>query len=170
MMRTETLARIERVNGIRLQHPRFQTAGGGRVGTVSSEERPMKIDEAFRAMIPPLSDDEKRLLEDSIAEEGCREALIVWREEGILLDGHHRFDICTRLGIKYETCELSLPSRDAAVEWMVKNQLGRRNLTPEQVEKYELPTAPPKPTDHRNNDVWETSKPRRFPPTCWRRS
>ncbi len=47
---------------------------------------------------------------------------------GTLVDGHNRFEICERLGIAYRTVELDLPDRDAAIVWIIDNQLGRRNL------------------------------------------
>lgn len=90
----------------------------------------MRVDDEFRSLIPPLQHEELQLLEQSIIEEGCREPLTVWAEAGILLDGHNRFDICTRLGLAYELRELSFDSREAAFDWMDRNQLGRRNLTP----------------------------------------
>ena len=49
----------------------------------------------------------------------------------ILLDGHNRYEICTRLNLDYETCELEFDSREEAKDWIDKNQLGRRNLNPD---------------------------------------
>ena len=45
------------------------------------------------------------------------------------LDGHNRYEICTRLGIEFETVEVEdCPDREAALAWIAANQLGRRNL------------------------------------------
>lgn len=90
----------------------------------------MKIDPEFKQLMPPLTTEEFNQLEENIAKEGCRDALITWN--GILLDGHNRFNICTRKGIGYSTVEIDLPDRDAAIEWIINNQLGRRNITNEQ--------------------------------------
>jgi hypothetical protein len=49
-----------------------------------------------------------------------------------LLGGHTRYEICTRLGLNFKTTTLSLPSREQALMWVVKNQIARRNLTPTQ--------------------------------------
>jgi hypothetical protein len=73
----------------------------------------------------------------------CRDALVVWKEEQTLLDGHNRHDICTKHGLPYKTVELSLPDMHAAKVWMIDNQLGRRNLTEGQMRllrgmRYEL--------------------------------
>lgn len=90
----------------------------------------MRVDDDFRALIPPLQPEELQMLEQSIVEEGCRDPLTVWAEAGILLDGHNRLDICTRHGLAYQLRELSFVGREAALDWMDRNQLGRRNLTP----------------------------------------
>lgn len=46
-----------------------------------------------------------------------------------LLDGHNRYEICTRLGLPFDIHEVRFTGRDQARHWIVKNQLGRRNLT-----------------------------------------
>ena len=95
------------------------------------QKKQMIIDDHFRSLIPPLSVEEKAQLEENIKVEGCRDTLITW--QGILLDGHNRFEICNRLNIPFRTMEINLPDRDAAEDWIDKNQLGRRNLTPDQM-------------------------------------
>jgi hypothetical protein len=92
---------------------------------VSSENR-LKIDPEFKNLIPPLTTEEYAGLEESILQEGCRDALIVWGDT--LIDGHNRFEICTRHNIPFETTEMFFPSRDDVKLWMMKNQLSRRNL------------------------------------------
>ena len=89
------------------------------------------IDKEFQSLSPPLSTEEKLQLEENIKIEGCRDTLITWH--GILLDGHNRFEICRRLNIPFRTMGIELPDRDAAADWIDKNQLGRRNLTPDQM-------------------------------------
>ena len=66
-------------------------------------------------------------LEANIVADGCRDALVLWR--GILLDGHNRYEICTRLKIKFNTIELDVADRDDAMIWVIRNQFGRRNLS-----------------------------------------
>jgi hypothetical protein len=60
-----------------------------------------------------------------------------------LLDGHNRYELCTKHNIPYRTVEVSLPDMHAAKSWMIDNQLGRRNLTEGQMsylrgERYKL--------------------------------
>lgn len=93
---------------------------------------PIIIDAEFRSLIPPLADDVRAALEESIVRDGCRDPLVVWKEERILLDGHNRYEICERLKLDFETYVVSLPDREAAADWIDANQLGRRNLSPEQ--------------------------------------
>lgn len=86
----------------------------------------INIDPEFAALIPPISKEEKEMLEASLLKEGCRDRLTVWN--GILLDGHNRLSICEANGITYNVRDIALPDRDAARLWIVENQLGRRNL------------------------------------------
>lgn len=96
----------------------------------------MEIDPLFRGIIRPLSEEEYSGLEASILHEGCRDALIIatWPEEGeikqALADGHHRYEICTKYGMSFETTVIDFESKDDAIVWICDNQLGRRNLTP----------------------------------------
>ena len=49
-----------------------------------------------------------------------------------LLDGHNRYEICQQHGVEFSTVDLELPDRQAAINWIINNQLGRRNLHPDQ--------------------------------------
>ena len=90
------------------------------------------VDEEFRRLVPPLTEEERLGLEDNLLRDGCLDPLVVWAERRVLLDGHNRKEICGRYGIDYTVRELSLPDRDAAADWIDAHQLGRRNLTPAQ--------------------------------------
>ncbi len=92
------------------------------------------IDPNFKALIPPLMNDEFAGLEASILSEGCRDALVIWKNNGamVLLDGHNRFSICKRLNLPFKTLELHFNSEPEALIWIIGNQLNRRNLTQEQ--------------------------------------
>lgn len=95
----------------------------------------IEIDPEFQGLIPPLRPDELAELRASIETEGCRDALVVWdAPDGrvILIDGHNRFSICRELGLRFDMREMRFESRGDVIEWMLRNQLGRRNLTDEQ--------------------------------------
>ena len=86
----------------------------------------MIIDNEFKTLIPPLTADEKQGLEKSLINEGCRDALVLWGD--ILVDGHNRYEICTRHNIPYKTIQREFASRQDVIKWIILNQFGRRNL------------------------------------------
>lgn len=86
----------------------------------------LKIDPEFQSLIPPLSPDEFRQLEENILKDGCRDPLVYWNDT--IIDGHNRFKICTQYGIKYSMNQMEFDSREKAIEWIIMNQFGRRNL------------------------------------------
>lgn len=88
------------------------------------------IDKEFKELCPPLAIEERSLLEASIETEGCRDPLDVW--QGLVVDGHNRFEICKALKKPYETRELKVADRNEVINWIISKQLGRRNLTDEQ--------------------------------------
>ena len=85
------------------------------------------VDQEFKSLIPPLGREELTQLEENIKQDGCRDPLVTWN--GILIDGHNRYEICTRLFIKFKTIEIEFADRNAVKIWMIDNQKGRRNLT-----------------------------------------
>ena len=92
----------------------------------------LKIDPEFQSQIPPLTDDEYNQLEENILKEGkLLSPLIVWNNT--LIDGHNRYAILQKHPeICFSTMPLRFANREEALAWICKNQLGRRNLTPEQ--------------------------------------
>ena len=86
----------------------------------------LTIDPEFRDLIPPLNDEELAMLEESIVANGCESPLIVWN--GVIVDGHNRYAVCQKQGIPFAVTEKSFDSREEAMLWMLRNQLGRRNL------------------------------------------
>ena len=92
----------------------------------------LKIDPEFQSQIPPLTDDEFQQLEENILKEGkLLSPLIVWNNT--LIDGHNRYAILQKHPeICFSTMPLPFESREEVLAWICKNQLGRRNLTPEQ--------------------------------------
>lgn len=86
----------------------------------------LTVDSEFRDLIPPLNEEELKLLEESIVADGCESPLIVWN--GVIVDGHNRYAICRKHEIPFAIQEKDFSSRDDAMLWMLRNQLGRRNL------------------------------------------
>jgi len=86
----------------------------------------LSIDPEFRDLIPPLNEEELKMLEESIIANGCESPLIVWN--GVIVDGHNRHAICQKHNIPFAVIEKEFSSREDAMLWMLRNQLGRRNL------------------------------------------
>jgi len=84
------------------------------------------VDPEFKSNIPPLSDEEFAQLEKNILADGCRDPLVLWGQ--LIIDGHNRYAICTKHGLPFNTVQKEFADRDDAIEWMINNQLGRRNL------------------------------------------
>ena len=92
----------------------------------------LTIDPEFASKIPPLREEEMKQLEENILADGVViNPLIVWN--GVIVDGHNRYHILQQHPeIQFTTYEKQFPDRYAAISWICKNQLGRRNLTPQQ--------------------------------------
>ena len=92
----------------------------------------LKIDPEFQGKIPPLTFEELNQLEANILRDGrIINPIIVW--EGLIVDGHNRFIIAKKHPeIPFTVHETEFANRYEAIIWICKNQLGRRNLTPEQ--------------------------------------
>ena len=98
-----------------------------------------KIDPELNEVLPQLSDADYKSLEQSLLTDGFKGApIMVWGD--IIVDGHNRYEICNKHNISYEVKEIEFASKEEAIIWMVRQQLGRRSLTPLQriqiVEKY----------------------------------
>jgi len=89
----------------------------------------IRIDEEFKNLIPVQTEEELVLLTKSCVEEGIREPLIVWQEEDILLDGHTRYRIALENDLDYSIKYISLEDKYSAINWIINNQLMRRNLS-----------------------------------------
>jgi hypothetical protein len=90
----------------------------------------LKIKEEFKKLIPPLTPDEYKQLETNCIEEGIRDAIVTW--QGFIIDGHNRYKIAQDWQLSYKSISKNFESEFDVVEWMLVNQLGRRNITPEQ--------------------------------------
>lgn len=91
----------------------------------------LKIDAEFKALIPPLTAEEFQQLEKNILEEGIREPIIYWKGTETIIDGHNRFEIAKKHNLKYSTFSKGFDTREEVIDWMINNQLGRRNLSKE---------------------------------------
>lgn len=59
----------------------------------------IKVNQEYTSLVPQLSAEEYESLKQSIKENGLYVPIIV-NQDGVILDGHHRYKICQELGIK----------------------------------------------------------------------
>lgn len=105
-----------------------ETSQTNYIGGDEAAQVAIYIDDEFKALIPPLAPDEHAQLEQNILAEGCRDALVLW--DDVLIDGHNRYAICQKHGIPFKTVQAAgLKTYEDAVLWIIRNQLGRRNIT-----------------------------------------
>jgi hypothetical protein len=95
----------------------------------------LTIDPEFEALIPPLAPEELKQLHMSLCGDGCLSPLIVWQGKGVLVDGHNRYKYLTKNKIPFEVKEIEFSDREVAKRFIILNQLGRRNVTPETASK-----------------------------------
>lgn len=92
-------------------------------------ESNLTISQEFKSLITSLSYSEFGQLTNSIKENGCISPIIVWGSQNTIVDGHNRYEICTKLNIHYDVSNLEFNSESEAKIWIIKNQFGRRNLS-----------------------------------------
>jgi hypothetical protein len=104
--------------------------------------------ENLKKFIPPLAPDERQLLEQNILKFGCKDPLLVWETSKgvidpttenpntlcyVLVDGHNRHEICNKFKLDFRINLIEFPNMGAAQDFMIDHQLGRRNLSLEQM-------------------------------------
>ncbi|AZQ63903.1 hypothetical protein EI427_17230 [Flammeovirga pectinis] len=101
------------------------------------------LDELKR-WIRPLTESERTNLKNSIESEGVRDPLTFFfidNGQKVLLDGHNRYEICEELGgadygYEFEEVIVDIDNIDDAKLWMIKNQVGKRNLSKREMSFY----------------------------------
>lgn len=93
------------------------------------------IDPEFEALIPPLAPEELKQLHMSLCGDGCLSPLIVWQGKNVLVDGHNRYKYLTKSEMPFEVKEIEFAHREEVKRFIILNQLGRRNVTPETASK-----------------------------------
>jgi len=86
----------------------------------------LRVDAELEQLVPRLSSDELRLLEADLLAHGCRDRVVLC--DGVILDGHNRYGICTQHGLPFEVLEMPFDNKEDAKAWVIRNQFARRNL------------------------------------------
>lgn len=103
------------------------------------------IDSEFKKLLPAHSEHERKEMIAEIESSGCFPGtLCCWKDPKgslTLMDGHNRYEYW--LGLPDDTPiappqieEISLPDRAAAIKWIIRHQVGRRNLNPSQMSAF----------------------------------
>lgn len=87
----------------------------------------LEINEEFKNLIPKLSTDEYKSLENSLINEGIRDPILVWGS--VIVDGHNRYDLAKKHKLHFSTKQMNFDDEDAVKIWILTNQLSRRNVT-----------------------------------------
>ncbi len=105
----------------------------------------LKVDKEFKELLPVLTPEESEKLENSILQYGMLDPIKIWQEpstgEWIIIDGHNRYNILKKHDIEWHYWQDykimgELETREDVKQWMLEQQLGRRNLT--ETERYEI--------------------------------
>jgi hypothetical protein len=105
----------------------------------------LTVDKEFEDLLPVLTPEESEKLEDSILRYGMLDPIKIWQEpdtdKWIIIDGHNRYNILKKHKIDWHYWQDykimgELETREDVKQWMLEQQLGRRNLSP--AERYEI--------------------------------
>lgn len=90
----------------------------------------LTINDEFKSFLPAVDQETLDLLEQSIKDKGgATDPIVVWKGKNTIVDGHNRYEICTRLGLPFKVQEREFKDTTAVKLFMLEMQLGRRNLT-----------------------------------------
>jgi hypothetical protein len=104
----------------------------------------------LKDLIRPLDNVEIEQLKTNILANGCQDSLKIWQtsqkvinpdsatngEQFVLIDGHNRYKICTENNIQFAVSIMKFQSLDDVISWMIDLQLGRRNISPNEIAYY----------------------------------
>lgn len=108
-----------------------------KVTKVVTETVEPKINPEFEGLLDgQIAEQSYEELKKSIEAEGIRDPVVVWKEQNVLVDGHNRAKIAKELGIPLPRQDKSFADEAEVKTWIIRNQLGRRNLTPARFEYY----------------------------------
>ncbi|BDD07376.1 ParB/RepB/Spo0J family partition protein [Aureibacter tunicatorum] len=110
----------------------------GGMSVINEMKQNINILPELRDLIPPLLPDEFDQLKSNISKEGVREPILIWEYEEnkyTIVDGHNRYRCVQEIGsekVSWSVKRLEFENLNLVKDWMINNQLGRRNLSPSQ--------------------------------------
>ena len=106
----------------------------------STEATPVILPEMAQ-LLPPLTGEQLAALEADLLANGCYSPIIV-NEDMVIVDGHHRHELCEKHGIPYKIAVFSFQDMLEAKQWALDTQKGRRNLDKWELGKIALKLKP----------------------------
>ena len=106
----------------------------------STEATPVILPEMAQ-LLPPLTGEQLAALEADLLANGCYSPVIV-NEDMVIVDGHHRHQLCEKHGLPYKMAVFSFVDMLEAKQWALDTQKGRRNLDKWELGKIALKLKP----------------------------
>ncbi len=97
--------------------------------TISNEKLVLTSDEEYASLTPAMSGSDYEALKQSIEHDG-QYIPIDTNEDGVVLDGHHRYRACQELGIDPKINVKKVENRLLEKIWIIEVNRNRRHLTP----------------------------------------
>lgn len=90
----------------------------------------IKVLREFEILLPKNTEIVKEQLEKSILRYGVKDPLIITKinDRNLLIDGHHRLEIIIKHDLDFNCVFLDFKTKEEVKEWMIKNQMNKRNL------------------------------------------
>lgn len=102
-------------------------------------EKELIISKRLKAILPPLTDEQRKGLEADIVKDGrVTDPILYWWDgkQNVVIDGMHRLEIVRRLGLTtYQTMPMPTAGTtyEEVADWMFRRMEHQRNLTREQI-------------------------------------
>ena len=90
----------------------------------------IEIKKEFKELIPALTAEEFKQLEENILKDGIRDSIVLWNN--FIIDGHNRYQIAMKHELQFNCIDMEFEEEHQVIDWMILNQLGKRNITSEQ--------------------------------------
>lgn len=96
----------------------------------------LTIDNEFLLLTNQISETEYAALEENLFDNGCRKPIHTWN--GLILDGHKRYNICTKWGIPFHIQNHHFTYRSEAIIWICEHCCSDSIQTTDELRKYQI--------------------------------
>ena len=111
----------------------------------------------YLELVPRLSEQDRKRLYDSMKKDGLL-IPITANEDGVILDGHTRYEICRELKIKIRYSIKKFDNKDDEMKFVVMTNLARRHLTKFQKVELAWPLYEIEKKRALERETWKTNK------------